>query len=93
MIGLFNNVNQQNFSFEDILGVSGGSGGRGGVGALMVRPQSGVASVNSFGVNYSDSWGKTGRQDKVTLQASYFFNRTTTDRYAAYGRLFEQYER
>ena len=28
VIGLFNNVNQQNFSFEDILGVSGGSGGR-----------------------------------------------------------------
>ena len=56
VIGLFNNVNQQNFSFEDILGVSGGSGGRGGVGALMVRPQSGVASVNSFGVIYSASW-------------------------------------
>ena len=27
VIGLFNNVNQQNFSFEDILGVTGGSGG------------------------------------------------------------------
>ena len=26
VIGLFNNINQQNFSFEDILGVSGGSG-------------------------------------------------------------------
>ena len=34
VIGLFNNINQQNFSFEDILGVSGGSGRgrRGGVG-------------------------------------------------------------
>ena len=88
-IGLFNNVNQQNFSFEDILGVSGGSGGRGGVGALMVRPQSGVASVNSFGVNYSDSWGKTGRQDKVTLQASYFFNRTTTKNYSTIDKWYE----
>ena len=89
VIGLFNNVNQQNFSFEDILGVSGGSGVRGGVGALMVRPQSGVASVNSFGVNYSDSWGKTGRQDKVTLQASYFFNRTTTKNYSTIDKWYE----
>ena len=89
VIGLFNNVNQQNFSFEDILGVSGGSGGRGGVGALMVRPQSGVASVNSFGVNYSDSWGKTGRQDKVTLQASYFFNHTTTKNYSTIDKWYE----
>ncbi len=89
VIGLFNNVNQQNFSFEDILGVSGGSGGRGGVGELMVRPQSGVASVNSFGVNYSDSWGKTGRQDKVTLQASYFFNRTTTKNYTTVDKWYE----
>ncbi|MBE6198604.1 MAG: TonB-dependent receptor, partial [Rikenellaceae bacterium] len=30
LIGLFNNVNQQNFSFEDILGVSGQQGGGGG---------------------------------------------------------------
>ena len=89
VIGLFNNVNQQNFSFEDILGVSGGSGGRGGVGELMVRPQSGVASVNSFGINYSDSWGKTGRQDKVTLQASYFFNRTTTKNYTTVDKWYE----
>ncbi len=91
VIGLFNNVNQQNFSFEDILGVSGGSGGGrgGGVGALMVRPQSGVASVNSFGINYSDSWGKTGRKEKVTLQASYFFNRTTTKNYSTIDKWYE----
>ena len=105
VIGLFNNVNQQNFSFEDILGVSGGSGGRGGVGALMVRPQSGVASVNSFGVNYSDSWGKTGRQDvagqlflqpyddQELLDDRQVVRNSVADRYAAYGRLFEQYER
>ena len=93
VIGLFNNVNQQNFSFEDILGVSGGSGSgggrRGGVGQYMVRPQSGVASVNAIGVNYSDSWGKTGRQDKVTLQASYFFNRTTTKNYSTIDKWYE----
>ena len=32
VIGLFNNINQQNFSFEDILGVSGSGGGRRGGG-------------------------------------------------------------
>lgn len=75
LIALFNNINQQNFSFEDILGVAGSTGGgrRRGVGQYMVRPQSGVASVNAFGINYSDTWGK-----KVTFQGSYFFNGTNT---------------
>lgn len=75
IIGLFNNVNQQNFSFEDILGVSGNTGGRHGVGQYMVRPQSGVATVNALGVNYSDTWGK---RDQVSFQGSYFFNNTRT---------------
>lgn len=82
VIGLFNNVNQQNFSFEDILGVTGGGGGGmggpgmgRGVGQYMVRPQSGVARVGSIGVQYSDSWGE---KDKVKLNGSYFFNDTKT---------------
>lgn len=78
IIGLFNNVNQQNFSFEDILGVTGGGGGGRpgrGVGAYMVQPQSGVANVNSLGVNYSDTYGK---REQVTFEGSYFFNYTNT---------------
>ncbi len=74
LIGLLNNINQQNFSFEDILGVEGGDGGRDG-GGMMVRPQRGVANVGSIGLNYSDAWGA---RDKVKLQASYFYNRTRT---------------
>ena len=74
VIGMFNNVNQQNFSFEDIIGVNGGGGGR-GVGRYMVRPQSGVARVGSIGVQYSDSWGEN---DKVKLNGSYFYNDTNT---------------
>ncbi len=79
-IALLNNINQQNFSFEDILGVSGATGGMGGgmgrgVGQYMVRPQSGVAKVGSLGLNYTGSWGEN---DKVKLEASYFFNRTRT---------------
>ncbi len=80
LIGLFNNVNQQNFSFEDILGVSGGNQGgrgmRGTVGSYMVRPQNGIALVNSIGANYSDEWG---RRNNVKFQGSLFFNHTDTD--------------
>ena len=46
-----------------------------GVGQYMVRPQSGVAKVGSLGLNYTGSWGEN---DKVKLEASYFFNRTRT---------------
>ncbi len=90
VIGLFNNVNQQNFSFEDILGVSGGagaaSGGRRGVGQYMVRPQSGVATVNAFGVNYSDTWGA---RDQVSFQGSYFFNNTHTENSSSVEKWYE----
>lgn len=86
-IGLFNNVNQQNFSFEDILGVSGGGGGRrGGVGEYMMRPQSGVASVNAIGVNYSDTWGK---RDQISVQGSYFFNNTNTENRSSVEKWYE----
>lgn len=87
-IGLFNNINQQNFSFEDILGVSGSSGGgrRGGVGQYMVRPQSGVATVNAIGVNYSDTWGK---RDQVSFQGSYFFNNTHTENFSTVDKWYE----
>ncbi len=76
VLGLFNNINQQNFSFEDLLGVnSSGKGGRGNGNQFMVRPQAGVALVNAVGVNYSDTWG---RRKQVKFQGSYFFNNTNT---------------
>ena len=74
LLGLFNNTNQQNFSFEDLLGVTSGKGGRGG-NQFMVRPQAGVALVNAVGLNYSDTWG---RRKQVKFQGSYFFNNTDT---------------
>ncbi|HEU5051489.1 MAG TPA: outer membrane beta-barrel protein [Hanamia sp.] len=86
LLGLFNNVNQQNFSSEDLIGAtSGGRGGggrrggggggnfRGGSSNFMVGPQSGIAKTNAFGVNYSDAWGK-----KIDVTGSYFFNNSNT---------------
>lgn len=66
-----NNINQQNFSTQDLLGVMGGGGnnrnGRGGGG--FIGRQSGLNKPASIGINYSDYFGK-----KVTISGSYFFN-------------------
>lgn len=81
-LGLFNNVNQQNFSSEDLLGVtsssgrgSGRSGGnRGGSGNnFLVGQTNGISRTNAFGINYSDQWSK-----KVDVSGSYFFNNSNT---------------
>jgi hypothetical protein len=89
LVGLVNNVNQQNFSSQDLLGVTstgnrggggqrgGGGGGnfRGGGGAnnFTVGQQNGIAKTNAFGINYSDAWGK-----KIDVTGSYFFNNSNT---------------
>ena len=87
--GLFNNVNQQNFSSEDLLGVTSSSGGggrqgggnrgggnRGGGNAnnFLVGQQNGINTTHSFGVNYGDKWSK-----KLEVTGSYFFNNGQTD--------------
>jgi len=84
LLGMSNNINQQNFSSEDVLGLSsgGGGGGRGGRGGgrggfgggannFMVGQTGGISTTNSFGVNYSDNWGK-----KLKVSGSYFINNT-----------------
>ena len=89
VIGHLNNVNQQNFSFEDIIGVTGGGQGPGGgrgVGRYMVRPESGVARVGSIGAQYSSSWGE---KERVKLNASYFFNDTKTKNKSLLQRWYE----
>ena len=78
-----NNVNQQNFSTEDLAGVVSSSGngkgrrGRrpgsistgGDVNDFLIGEQDGLTNTNAFGINYSDKFGK-----KISLTASYFFN-------------------
>ena len=79
-VGNFNNINQQNFGSQDLLGITssgsnsnrgGGRGGRGGGGTdnFTVGQASGISKTNAFGINYSDQWGK-----KLTVTGSYFFN-------------------
>lgn len=81
LIGLSNNVNQQNFASQDLLGATsrgnrggGGSRGGGGGGNFMVGQQNGIAKTNSFGINYSDAWGS-----KINVTGSYFFNNSNTN--------------
>jgi hypothetical protein len=81
-----NNINQQNFSDEDLMGLGGGGGQwRGAAGGgwrrmspemenLMVNQQAGIAATNAIGLNYSDSWGK-----KLNVSGSYFFNNSNND--------------
>lgn len=79
-LGMSNNINQQNFSMSDLSGMTGSSGGqgrsgmgrsysRGGSNNFSVAQMGGITKTNSFGVNYSDDWGK-----KIKVSGSYFFN-------------------
>ena len=93
-VGLTNNVNQQNFASQDLLGVTssgGGGGGRGGGRGgggnfggggfggnnnnFTVGQQNGISKTNSFGLNFSDIWGK---KKKAEVSGSYFFNNSNT---------------
>lgn len=82
LVGLTNNINQQNFGSQDILGLtSSGGGNRGGRGGgrggggfggqnnFIVAQQSGISRTNAAGINYSDKWGS-----KIDASGSYFFN-------------------
>ena len=90
LIGMANNINQQNFSMEDILGVTGSGGGRmggsgnrgggrmgggfGGNSNFFVGQQNGISSTLAGGINYVDKWGK-----KAEVSFSYFNNYSKTN--------------
>ena len=96
LIGLANNVNQQNFSTEDILGVvntgSGGGGSRYSSGRSSGRSgggDRGSSSTGNFmmppmaGVSKVGSIGlnySTQYKDKLDFTGSYFFNETINHR-------------
>lgn len=85
ILGMSNNINQQNFSQEDLAGVMAssqsskrgnrGGGMPGGFGNqsenFMVGNLGGVTSSNGLGVNYVDQWN-----EKMKFTGSYFFNQS-----------------
>lgn len=74
ILGMSNNINQQNFGSEDLVGLGGGGRGgfrRGGNQNFITGTQDGITSTNSVGVNFTDSWGQN-----VTFEGSYFFNQS-----------------
>ena len=109
LIGMGNNINQQNFSTQDILGVigtstqrqgngfgggrggGGGGGGQGGGGGaasasnFLIGQTPGVSTTASAGLNYVDVWGK---QKKVKVAASYFFNITNNSNSTSLNRQY-----
>jgi uncharacterized membrane protein YgcG len=82
-----NNVNEQNFGTDDLLGVVGG-GGRGGGGGnsgdFLVSQNGGISNTNAAGLNYSNSWNKK----KTELSGSYFFNRSNNSLSSSTNRQF-----
>lgn len=88
LLGMSNNINQQNFNIQDLVGAMGsgggnrggmGGGGRGGMRGMnnyMVGQQNGIATTTALGLNYTDVLGK---KKKVTFTGSYFFNSSLND--------------
>ncbi len=84
LVGNFNNINQQNFASQDLLGVTssgGGGGGRGrggpgggGADNFNVGQASGISKTNAAGINFSNVYAK-----KLTVTGSYFYNNSTNN--------------
>ena len=71
VLGLSNNINQQNFATDELSGAMvGGGGRRGGGGDLSVGQQPGITRTNAVGLNFSDEY--LGSKLKVT--GSYLYN-------------------
>ncbi|MFI3304986.1 MAG: carboxypeptidase-like regulatory domain-containing protein [Rikenellaceae bacterium] len=84
VIALVNNLNQQNFSFEDIMGATDEGSS---TGEFTIKALPGVAKVNAVGINYSNSYGE---DERLKIQGSYFFNQTATDNTANTRRWYEE---
>lgn len=88
LLAMSNNVNQQNFSADDVIG-SGSGGrqqgqpGRPSMGGMQMGPQSGIFSTHALGANYTNSWGT-----KLTLNFSYFWNNGVNDTRKALNRQY-----
>ncbi len=79
LLGISNNINQQNFSSDDLAGLVSGDRMAGGPGRFrrggggddfLVSQQNGITRTNALGLNFSDSIGR-----KVSFSGSYFYDR------------------
>ena len=75
MLGLSNNINQQNFSADDLSGAFGGNddrrGGRGrGGNPLTTDERPGITNTNAIGLNFTDKFD----EGRAKITGSYFFN-------------------
>jgi hypothetical protein len=99
IMAMSNNINEQNFSSEDLLGVMSASGGnnqrggmRGGRGGrpgsgnsdnFLVNARNGISTTHAFGLNFSDEWSK-----QTNVSFSYFLNWANNE---ASSDLYRQY--
>ena len=74
LLAMSNNVNQQNFTFDDLQSAGGGFGGFGGRMMMRMGGQSGVSRANAFALNFNDSY----LDDKLEIQGSYNYNQLRT---------------
>jgi hypothetical protein len=102
VIGLSNNINQQNFSNEDLLGVTGtttqnNNTGRGSRGGNNRGSRDGGSGNNNFligqqnGISTTHALGLNYSNDfgdKMQLAGSYFFNYADNERRTSLERLF-----
>jgi hypothetical protein len=79
-----NNINEQNFAFEDVSGFfRGGDFGKRGMGDFSVSGNEGITQSSLFGLNYSDKWGK-----KWDVSGSYFFSDANNTNKSQIDRVF-----
>lgn len=93
LTALNNNINQQDFTSQDLVGGSnsggrrgGGADGRGGgnsMSSFSDNSGQGINVTNALGLNYSDIW-----KEKVEVSASYMFNNTNNNTSQDINRLY-----
>lgn len=104
ILGSLNNVNEQNFSTEDLMGVMAGGGGGGmrnmpGGGSwrpMMRNSNYGATAMDNFLVDQRNGISTTGafginysnKWKKAELSASYFFNRSVNENEGTTKRYF-----
>lgn len=92
IVGNFNNINQQNFGSQDLLGITsssggnrggapGGGGGRGGMGGGNWGGGNNFTVGQSAGISKTNALGLnySNKFGKLTLSGSYFYNQSNNN--------------